>query len=329
MNRWLSFNSLLGYFGAATDSTMQKRRNFLKTVSTIGGALYFSSHLSAIPKLQADSKISCQQYPWYTFFQREGASWGADLAYSMKQLASAGFNGFEPTIDSTEEVESLKPLLNEHQLQTHSLYVNSILHDPKQVETSISEVMNIALVVKPLGTKILVTNPSPIRWDGDEDKTDDQLEIQAKALNQLGKKLHQMGLTLAYHNHDAEMRNSAREFHHMMNGTDQEYVRLCLDAHWIYRGSGNSQVALFDIVSLYVNRIEELHLRQSKEGIWTEEFCQGDIDYQRLAKYLLANNKKPHLVLEQAVEQESPQTMSAVEAHQLGLAYAEEVFADF
>ena len=304
------------------------RRKFIKTAAAMGSAVYFSPHLTALANAPSEANISCQYYPWFTFFKREGIDWHADLSYSIKTFASVGFGGFEPTFDSVDDVENLKPLLKKYQLPMHSFYVNSILHDPKQVEASISQVIEIANAAKATDVKILVTNPSPIRWGGDENKTDHQLMIQAKALNELGEKLRKLGLTLAYHNHDAEMRNSAREFHHMMMGTDPENVRLSLDAHWIYRGSGNSQVALFDIVNLYMDRIVELHLRQSKGGIWTEAFCQGDIDYHRLAEVLLANHKKPHLVLEQAVEEGSPHTMNGVEAHQLGLAYAKEVFAE-
>jgi inosose dehydratase len=53
---------------------------------------------------------------------------------------------------------------------------------------------------------------------------------------------------------------AAREFHHMMAGTDPDKVSLCLDAHWIYRGSGNSSVALFDVLKLYGSRTREIHL---------------------------------------------------------------------
>jgi len=115
----------------------------------------------------------------------------------------------------------------------------------------------------------------------------------------------------------------------MMLATDPDNVTLCLDAHWIYRGAGNSQVALFDVVKLYGPRISELHLRQSSGGVWTEAFSDGDIDYRRLAKELVALGVKPHLVLEQAVEKDSPNTLGAVEAHRQGRRYAEEVFAAF
>ena len=158
------------------------------------------------------------------------------------------------------------------------------------------------------------------------DKSDDQLKVQAAALNRLGRELMDLGLTLAYHNHDPELRAGAREFHHMMNGTDPTWVRFCLDSHWIYRGCENSQVALFDIVTLYASRICELHLRQSRSGIWSEVFGEGDIDYARLAQMLHALKIEPHCVLEQAVEKGTPKTLSVKEAFTKSTAYARRVF---
>ncbi|MCJ7673530.1 MAG: hypothetical protein MUO33_00075, partial [Sedimentisphaerales bacterium] len=120
-----------------------------------------------------------------------------------------------------------------------------------------------------------------------------------------------------------------REFHHMMVGTDPACVTLCLDAHWIYRGAGNSAVALFDVLKLYGSRVTELHLRQSKDNIWTETFGDGDIDYPALAKYLLDIGVRPHLVLEQAVEAGSPKTVDPVEAIRGSSQYARRIFAEF
>lgn len=306
---------------------MSNRRHFLKNLTALLGTAGLSSFkLSTETASVTGTKIACQQYPWGTFFQREGKKWTADLSYSIGQVIAAGFEGFEPSFNAVAEIERLQGSLKQQPLQTYSLYVNSVLHDPERIETSTTQVLQIAEAAKAIGAKIIVTNPSPIRWGSGEDKTDEQLELQAKALNELGAKLRKAGLTLAYHNHDAEMRNSAREFHHMMLSTDPENVHLCLDAHWIYRGAGNSQVALFDIVKLYVDRIVELHLRQSKDGIWTEAFGPGDIDYEHLVALLSAHDKNPHLVLEQAVEKGSPHTMDAVRAHRLGRAYVKEIF---
>ncbi len=118
---------------------MQERRDFLKTVSIAASTAYFSSPLAAFPNELAEPNISCQYYPWFTFFKREGIDWHADLSYSIKTFASVGFGGFEPTFESVDEVENLKPLLKKYQLPMHSFYVNSILHDPKQVAASMSQ----------------------------------------------------------------------------------------------------------------------------------------------------------------------------------------------
>jgi inosose dehydratase len=105
----------------------------------------------------------------------------------------------------------------------------------------------------------------------------------------------------------------------MLTATNPANVKLCLDSHWVFRGCGNSEVALFDAVQHYHDRIVELHLRQSKGGIWTEAFTmEGDIDYSRLFKMLSNWHIEPLLVLEQAVENGSPNTMSAVAAHKAG-----------
>ncbi|MFD1144749.1 sugar phosphate isomerase/epimerase family protein [Larkinella insperata] len=302
------------------------RRNFLHALAGVS-VLSPATALSSNKAVLADRpKIACNQYTWHTFYQREGRNWGADLDASLADFVKSGIIGYEPSVNSAEEIRTLAPLLKKHKLEMHSLYVNSTLHKADEADKTLATVTAIADAAKPLGLKIVVTNPSPIQWGSAEDKTDSQLTVQARNLDRLGAELKKRGMTLAYHTHDVEMRNAAREFHHMMLATDPAHVSLCLDVHWIYRGSGNSQTALFDIVKLYGKRIAELHLRQSKNGVWGETFGEGDIDYLRLANELKTIGIRPHLVLEQCIEKESPRTMDAVMAHRLDLQYVEKVF---
>jgi inosose dehydratase len=273
--------------------------------------------------------LACNQYPWTVFYARDNRDFNQELDKGLGEVAASRFDGYEPAADNPQQLDRLGPLLKKHGLEMRSLYVNSVLHERDKARASIESVLAIAHRAKGLGTTIIVTNPSPIRWGGPENKDDNQLRVQSAALEKLGRELKAIGLTLAYHNHDIELRNAAREFHHMMVGTDAAYVTLCLDAHWIYRGAGNSSVALFDVLKLYGSRITELHLRQSKNDIWTDTFGEGDIDYAALAKQLLDMGVRPHLVMEQAVETGTPKTMSTVEAFQKSSQYAREVFAAF
>ncbi len=307
------------------------RRRFVKDLALAGGALVMSvgSAGNSGQNRSGILHLACNQYPWTVFYALDNRDFNQELDKGLSEVAASRFDGYEPLANNPQELDRLGPLLKKHGLEIRSLYVNSILHERDRAQASIESVLAIARRAKELGTKIIVTNPSPIRWGGPENKDDAQLRVQAEAIEKLGRELKEIGLTLAYHNHDIELRNAAREFHHMMAGTDPAYVTLCLDAHWIYRGAGNSAVALFDVLKLYGSRITELHLRQSKDNIWTEAMCDGDIDYEAVAKHLLKINVRPHLVMEQAVEAGSPKTMSTIEASRKSSQYARRVFAAF
>jgi inosose dehydratase len=301
------------------------RRKFLSTLAVSSGAAFLPESESAPARL-APYPVSCNQYSWITFYARDGRDWGADLNVSLGEFASTGIKAYEPAFNNAAEVKKLLPYLKKYDLVMPSVYVNSTLHNAEEGAKSIASVLEIADALKPANTKIIVTNPNPLKWGGDQNKSDAELTEQAKNLDKLGAELKKKGITLAYHTHDVELRAAAREFHHMLLATKPENVSLCLDVHWVYRGSGNSQVALFDIVKLYGKRIVELHIRQSKGGIWQETFSEGDIDYVRLAKSLNDLNVKPHLVLEQCLEKTSPKTINAVQAHMIDLKYVSAVF---
>jgi len=305
------------------------RRHFLSSLTALTGATLFPDIKPAEghPAAPERQPLSCNAYTWSTFYGREQKDWMADPDASLSEYVKTGLTAYEPSFTSVDEVKKLAPYLTRYKLTMPSLYVNSSLHQPDEAPKSIASVLAIADAVKPLGSRVIVTNPNPIRWGTDDDKTDEQLAEQVKNLDRLGAELRRRGMTLAYHTHAPEHRQAAREFHHMLLGSDPKNVSLCLDAHWVYRGSGNSQIALFDVVRLYGNRIVEVHIRQSKNGIWQESFSDGDIDYRRLTSALKAQNRRPLLVLEQCLEKGSPNTMGAVDAQKRNIAYSNEVFA--
>jgi inosose dehydratase len=178
--------------------------------------------------------------------------------------------------------------------------------------------LEIAGKAKSLGTKIIVTNPNPIQWGGGPLKNDEQLFCQSTYLDQLGEAISGMGMKLAYHTHDVELLAGAREFHHVLQNTSPENLHFCMDVHWMYRGSGNSQWAVFDTLKMYRDRIVSFHLRQSKDGVWTETFqANGDIDYPRFVREIEKLGIKAHLVIEQCLEEKTPVQFGAVKAHQI------------
>jgi inosose dehydratase len=271
--------------------------------------------------------ISCNSYNWITFYKRENKNWGEDWDVCIAEFAKTGIKAYEPGLDNAKQVVELIPVLKKYGISMPSVYVNSIMHIQSEVENSIRNVLAIADEVKKFGTKIIVTNPSPIRWGGDELKTDDQLIRQAVAMEKLGEALREKGMILAYHTHAPEFLAGAREFHHVMLNTSPENVSFCFDVHWVFRGSVDSQVAVFDVLKLYGKRVVELHVRQSVKGIWSEIFGEGDIDYSRLVRELKTMKIFPHIVIEQCVEEKTPHTMTGLEAHIKDRIIFEKVFA--
>ncbi|MBM3496203.1 MAG: TIM barrel protein [Armatimonadetes bacterium] len=271
--------------------------------------------------------LASNAYSWQVYYAREGRDFQKDLAAGLKAVATAGLDGFEPILETPEDAQRIGSALRQAGLEMRSAYVNTSLHRDDDVRASMERVLAVADRAKAHGTRIIVTNPNPIKWGGLEDKSDAELETQAAALDRLGKALAERGMALAYHNHDIELRQAARELHHMLAATDPRYVKLCLDSHWIYRGAGNSQVAMLDVVRLYGSRIVEIHLRQSSGGVWSEVFGDGDIDYARVAGMLKAMRVRPHVVLEQAVETGTPRTMDADAAMRLSGERARALFA--
>jgi inosose dehydratase len=322
-------------------SAPSNRRDFLKGLGGIAASAAListstscSNAETSIPlsaeKMNTHFPLSTNVYPWGTFYKRQGRDFDSDLANSLAEVKESGADHFEPNLKSLEFVDTLSDELEKQGIGMVSVYVNSELHDSEKAKESIDWVMAIVRQAKKrMGAKIVVTNPSPIRWGGPENKTDEQLEIQRDALENLGKAISGEGMSLAYHSHDPEFREGAREFHHMLASTDPRYVKLCLDAHWVFRGAGDSNVALHDIVKLYGSRIAELHIRQSNNGIWTETFGDGDIDYSRLTRELVALGVSPLVTMEQAVEAKSLNTMNGLSAHKISHANARETFAPF
>jgi len=301
------------------------RREFLKTV-TIASTVPIISPSSKYDEPAYPFPISSNAYNWFTFYKRNGETWGKDWDACIKAYAQTGLPAYEGNFTSAAEVNTIAPFLKKYGIKIPSLYVNSTLHTNEESEKSIQGILEIAEAAKRLGTKIVVTNPSPIRWGGEEIKSDDQLKIQANNLEKLGLMLRKTGMSLAYHIHDVELRAGAREFHHMMLNTSPENVGFCFEVHWIYRGTLNSEVAVFDVLKLYGKRIVEVHIRQSVNGIWSETFGEGDINYKRVVDDLKKIGVRPHLVIAQCVEEKTANTMNAVEAHIADLKAVKEIF---
>ena len=106
---------------------------------------------------------------------------------------------------------------------------------------------------------------------------------------------------------------------HLLQHTNPQRVYCCVDVHWAYRGG--QEVMTF--IRETGDRLVELHLRNSKQGVWTEDFGPGDIDYQKVADYLRGISFKGYLVVELAYEKDTQITRSLDEDLRLSRLYTD------
>jgi inosose dehydratase len=254
------------------------------------------------------------------------ANLAAQLETQLTAHRVAGFAAWEPIIETEPEIVALITSLKKHGLLMPSFYANARLH-AGDVEAVIAHVTRLAAAAAPYGARWLVTNPEPVRWGGPETKTDAELARQATALNALGEALAPLGMAVAYHFHDAELRDDAREVRHVLTHTNPARVRFCFDLHWAYRGLGNDAEAAFALLDECSPRIASFHLRQSRGGVWSEQFGAGDLDYGRWARWLRAKAWSGPVILEQCWESGTPRTGPIETAQTQGLAYLRALLA--
>jgi inosose dehydratase len=269
-------------------------------------------------------QIGIGAWRWAQHYTKQNQRLEDHYDEALESVKAAGADSFEPFLPVHEaDQERLIIALQKHGLAMPSTYRNVRLHEPDS-EKNFEEVIASARWAFGMGARLLNVNAEPIAWGQPLDKTDEQLTRQIENFNALQRALADDEITVVYHIHDAELRQGAREFLTMITHTR---VWFCFDPHWVYRGCGNSLLAVQTILKLYGSRLQSLHLRQSEGGIFTERFQQvGDIDYTDIAAYVLANCPHIPVFVEQGWEAGTPETLTRTESDRRSIAAARALF---
>ncbi len=271
----------------------------------------------AAPKYEPH--IAAQFYVWTQQFGREKKPLAEGIPEALAATKRAGFRRVELVswIFTPELRDITLRALREHGLALPIVYNGGPMHEAERAEQTIRKTVELAELVKPAGTRIINLNPDP--KPRRERKSDDELRVQADKVSRLDAELRRRGMELILHHHDPEMAENAREWRRLLRNTN---VRLCIDTHWVYRG-GQDPLAILREAGA---RAASLHLRNSRGGVWTEEFGEGDLDYSRAAAHLKGIGFAGELVIELAYEKETKLTRTLEENLRASREYAERVF---
>jgi len=304
----------------------QTRREIMSGVARLVGTTLFSRRLlmggkeaSAAPYAP---KLSVEVYIWIQRLASEKKTLAEGVEEVLASFHGAGYRRVELNQDFFQPAlrERTFNLLAKYHLSPETIYAGTTLHEAAAGEKSVKEVVELGRLLKAHGTRVVVTNPSP--KPGQAAKTEEELDTQAKYVDQLATELHRQGLKLALHHHTPELVEHAREWQHLLQHTNPRQVYCCVDVHWAYRGGQE----VMSFIRETGDRLVELHLRNSHQGVWAEDFGPGDIDYQMVADYLRGISFNGYLVVELAYEKDTRITRSLDEDLRLSRQYTEKVF---
>ncbi len=106
-------------------------------------------------------------------------------------------------------------------------------------------------------------------------------EELADILNVLGKKCHEAGLELLYHNHDFEFmpdENGVVPIDYLLENLDPQYVNFQMDLYWVTR-AGADPLAYFE---KYPGRFKIWHVKDMDEEGRFAPVGSGTIDFSRI-----------------------------------------------
>jgi inosose dehydratase len=264
-----------------------------------------SEPATARPK---DSGVAVQLYIWTQYYGERHSRLEDHLDDVFAATRRAGFEavqGFLNFYDSPASTTRVAGLLKQHRQTMPAAYAGGAMHTRAAGQQTILQITRQARLGVSHGLRLVVHNPQPLG----RTKTDEELAIQADNLNRLGAALGVMGVRLALHNHDPEMRSGAREWYYMLRHTDPDKVGICLDLDWVRRGGQDPYRLLQDAGP----RLLDLHLRNSHQGVWAEDLGSGDIDYTRAQKILSKLNYRGWYTVELAYEGKTVRTRSLEE----------------
>jgi inosose dehydratase len=259
---------------------------------------------------------------WTQHFSARGVPLAEGVAESLSATRRAGYRAVElmSTFFQPDLREKTIGGLKEHGLALPSVYNGGPLDEDAAAEKTIAETLALAEMVKPLGAQWINVNPSPKPHSGR--KSDEELAVQARHINRLAGRLKELGLRLQLHHHSPEMAENAREWRHIARNTEPGLVSFCIDVHWVLRGGQDPMTILQEAGP----RLASLHLRNSRQGVWLEDFGDGDIDYRAVAAYLRKIGFDGILVVELAYEKGTAITRSLEEDLKRGRDYTKAVF---
>ncbi len=299
-------------------------RSLLGAISlsaSIGSADRLTAQVGLAPSA-ASTRIGAQVYVFQQFHQRRNEQLAHHLPAMLEAHTQAGIRQLELMGDllNSRSLGVLQEASRIQGIRYPIVYTGLNLYERAGRSNAIAQAQGLAHHAAKLGARFLNLNPQPKPQKAR--KSNDELAVEAEAIRAIARVVRGQGLTLLLHQHDAEMMDDARNWRYWLQHTDAADTRICFDTHWAHRAGQDVMALLRECRP----RLESLHLRNSRQGVWWENLDDGDLNYRPLATHLRETNYQGYLMVELAWESATRLSRSLAENLRLSRHYTERRF---
>lgn len=201
---------------------------------------------------------------------------------SLDEISGAGYKGFETGLflidDYYGKENELKEIIGEKNLELVTIYGGGGFIDPDKYDEEMKyNIRGIEFLAR-MGCSYLVIGGGTKRPEGN---TEEDYQVLAKALNELGRRCKDHSLKACYHLHWNTMVETREQLTRIGDMTDPELVYLVPDTAHLARG-GSDPVEVF---RTYMDRIIYTHFKDI--NMTQVEVGRKKGDYQSIITYFL------------------------------------------
>lgn len=243
----------------------------------------------------------------------------------LGQVSTAGFQGVQSFVDMVAQPRSAEryaKLLARHHLHSAGIYAAGPLHEKQTAEAYVTKLASAVRQARGfLDIRSVTFSPDPL--PDKSVKTDEQLQTQIESMKRLSQMLSEQSVRLLYHVGPEELADGGREFKWMLRFLPNRVMGLCYDADNV-RQAG---LAPGDVLDMFAPRVQETHIRNSKEGVWDEVLGEGDVPFQDLLELLDDYDFKGWHIVELSRETRTPKNLSLPESLKRSYLYLQSMVA--
>jgi inosose dehydratase len=273
------------------------RREFIRNVSL--GSVAFTLGCNAGTQTIRNLKFGHTFITW---------GYGSDvLEPAVKSISKLGFYAFETFGEVIKEWEEehggIGRLMKDYDIPIYSMFCDLNIMDKSEIKSEAERIVGWCKLLQKYGGKVVVFTGGGER--GENYNFKDHKDVIVTATNEYAKRVSDMGLTFAYHQHTGTPIEKEDEVYALMDNVDTNVVKFGPDVGQLQKGGGDPVKILKDFLPL----LEHVHLKDYSGGegyVGYSPLGMGKVDLESILNILEKDNYDKLVMVELDYSRKDP-----------------------